>query len=237
MRSVITSLLAIFSSFLSFADFRQVTLTVNAEMNSNLIVLVDDDLFHARDNSIIITNLSPGRHQVQVYRERGRSNGKSKMKDIRNADLLYSAAMLFRPGSNFEIAINRFGQARVEETFDRNRNDRYFNDDDRFRNQGNPVRLAEFSGMLLQLRREKTENIRVQKAERILHSHYFSTDQVRAVLREFQMERNRLGIAKLAYLRVVDPGNFYQIIDGFEVESSRRELRKWVARRRLKAES
>jgi hypothetical protein len=61
-------------------------------------------------------------------------------------------------------------------------------------------------------------------AEQIINSNYFTTTQLKQLLRLFNVERNRLELAKLGYDKVVDQANYYSLSDLFSYNSSRDEL-------------
>ena len=56
----------------------------------------------------------------------------------------------------------------------------------------------------------------------------FSTDQVRQLLLLARAEADKLVLAKLAYPRVVDTGNFSQLLDLFTIQSNRTELEIFI---------
>jgi len=57
---------------------------------------------------------------------------------------------------------------------------------------------------------------------------YFSIDQIRSLLNKINLEADRLSLAKLAYHRVVDPTQFYQLFDLFTAQSSKDELNYYM---------
>ena len=56
----------------------------------------------------------------------------------------------------------------------------------------------------------------------------FSTEQVKQLLLVVKTEPDRLALAKLAYPRVVDAGNFSQLLDLFTIQSNRSELEIFI---------
>ena len=56
----------------------------------------------------------------------------------------------------------------------------------------------------------------------------FSTEQVKQLLLLVKTEPDRLALAKLAYPRVVDAGNFSQLLDLFTIQSNRSELEIFI---------
>ena len=56
----------------------------------------------------------------------------------------------------------------------------------------------------------------------------FSTAQVHSLLMLFDFDSNKLEVAKAAYLNVVDPQNFFQLLDVFSFESNVAELSQYI---------
>jgi hypothetical protein len=123
---------------------------------------------------------------------------------------------------------DRYGDDRYGD--DRNdRNDRW-GDDDRYdrrddRSYGYHQSMAEpdFSVLMSNLRREQFEDRRLSAAMNVMNSTWFSTAQLRQMLKLFSFENRRLELAKIAYGKTVDQQNFNNLYDLFN-DSSRRDL-------------
>ena len=59
-------------------------------------------------------------------------------------------------------------------------------------------------------------------------ANYFSTEQVRSLLQLISTETTRLELAKLGYARVVDPLNYYSLVDLFTVQANRTALENYI---------
>ena len=59
-------------------------------------------------------------------------------------------------------------------------------------------------------------------------SNYFTVDQIRSLLSMVSAESDRLALAKLAYLRIVDPSTFQQLYDMFSQQSSIDALNTYI---------
>lgn len=62
-----------------------------------------------------------------------------------------------------------------------------------------------------------------------LKSKCFSSAQVKLLLELLSFEEDKLAVAKLAYLKVSDPTNFESIFDIFEFDSSKKEIKDFIA--------
>jgi len=59
-------------------------------------------------------------------------------------------------------------------------------------------------------------------------NNYFTVDQIRSLLSMVSAESDRLALAKLAYLRIVDPSTFQQLYDMFSQQSSIDALNTYI---------
>jgi hypothetical protein len=59
-------------------------------------------------------------------------------------------------------------------------------------------------------------------------SNYFTVTQIRTLLTLISTEADRLALAKLAYHRAADPGNFSQLLDVFTTQSSVDDLNNYI---------
>lgn len=73
------------------------------------------------------------------------------------------------------------------------------------------------------------EDTRMNVGQQMLSNHLFTSDQVRDIVMAYQFESNRLEIAKMAYLRTLDPQNFYVVYEAFQYESSVVRLDGYIA--------
>jgi hypothetical protein len=62
-------------------------------------------------------------------------------------------------------------------------------------------------------------------------SYYFTTTQIRQLLALVYSETERLSLAKLAWSRVTDPGNFTQLFDMFTVQANKDDLNAYIKAR------
>ena len=57
-------------------------------------------------------------------------------------------------------------------------------------------------------------------------------DYMKAMMKEFSFDKNRLELAKMAYRNCVDKRNYFELYDTFDFESYARELNKFVQNQR-----
>lgn len=116
-----------------------------------------------------------------------------------------------------------------------NRDDRDY--DDRNNRNDRDLRYNEMSdGAFNQakdnLKREWFENTRLSTAKQIIDRNYFTSRQVKELVLLFTFENNRLDIAKYAYSRTVDKGNYYIMNDAFSMNKNKEELNNFIREQR-----
>ena len=106
---------------------------------------------------------------------------------------------------------------------DRNNNDpRYDNNNSRAMNN------TDFTQAKETLRREWFENTRLETAKQIIDRNYFTSQQVKEIVLLFTFENNRLDIAKYAYGKTVDKGNYFMLNDDFTFNNNKEALKEYI---------
>jgi hypothetical protein len=82
----------------------------------------------------------------------------------------------------------------------------------------------EFDRVLWAISKENFETNRMTSAQQVISANYFTTAQLKQLLRLFNFESNKLQLAELGYDKVVDQSNYYSLSDQFSFNSSRDEL-------------
>lgn len=75
------------------------------------------------------------------------------------------------------------------------------------------------------------EDTKLSIAKQIIISQCLLSSQVRQIMQIFNFESTRLEFAKFAYEYVYDPGNYFQVNDAFQFESSVEELNRYISAR------
>ena len=78
------------------------------------------------------------------------------------------------------------------------------------------------------LRREWFENTRLETAKQIIDQNYFTSQQVKELVLLFTFENNRLDIAKYAYGKTVDKGNYFIMNDAFTFNGNKEKLSEYI---------
>ena len=118
-----------------------------------------------------------------------------------------------------------------------NRKDRNDRDDDRYDRNSRDSRYyemsdADFNQAKETLRKEWFENTRVSTARQIIDRNYFTSRQVKDLMLLFTFENNRLDIAKYAYNKTVDKGNYFIVNDVLSMAGNKDELNRFIREQR-----
>ncbi len=202
-----------------------------AGKSSTFKIEIDGRKVNMRDNSITLTNISEGSHNVRIYKERAKTGlGLGKRQD-----LIYAGAVFICDGVHTDITVNRFGKVFIDERRI-DMGDEWDSEEDINDNIGiwndtysNVMTSHEFDIMKEQLRREWSETNRLGSAKTIIDKTSFTTAQVMEMMMLFSFESNKLEVAKYAYRKTVDKKNYFQVEDELNYKNSREELARFIA--------
>ncbi len=86
--------------------------------------------------------------------------------------------------------------------------------------------------MFQQLRRtvesESFDSSRVELLESTLRNNFFTSNQIKELMKLVSFESGRLQFAKAAYTRTVDPENYFVVREALSFSSSKTELTKYI---------
>ena len=104
-----------------------------------------------------------------------------------------------------------------------------YDDDPRYDNNYNRVmNSADFSKAKETLRREWFENTRLETAKQIIDQNNFTSQQAKEIVLLFTFENNRLDIARYAYGKTFDKGNYFIMNDAFAFNSNKEKLSEYI---------
>jgi hypothetical protein len=274
MKTIFTLLLSTIFSLASMA-YDGTRLTVTSVSSNKMFVEVDGRRYDLNGNTLTISSIRPGTHNVRVLRELKRKTGWNF--GNKREETIYNIRATFRDGYHFDILVNRFGKVMIDERridpnddwyndddyYDRNddrnrdrdntydnggdRDDRNYgyndhdardnsdngddrnNDDPRYdNNNSRAMTNIDFTQARETLRREWFENTRLETAKQIIDRNYFTSQQVKEMILLFTFENNRLDIAKYAYGKTVDKGNYFMLNDAFTFNNNKEALKEYI---------
>jgi len=238
MKKFFTLLLSsLFSLSLLASDGSRLSVsTISNKMNLKLEI--DGRLIEMKDNTITLSYLPEGYHQVKIFREKKKNGigpGFGRRKDI-----IFSNSILLKSGFHSDITVNRFGKVFIDERRI-DRNDDWYNDDDDVyydnngnnnggwnNGYGNVMNARDFDQVKESLRKEWFENNRLKSAKFIIDNNNLMSLQVKELMLLFTFEDKKLEIAKYAYRKTIDKQSYYQVNDALTFNSSKEELARFI---------
>ena len=233
MKKISTLLLSsLFSlSLLAYDGSRLSISTTSNKMD--LKIEVDGRRFDMQNNSITLSNLNEGYHNVKIFRDVKRTG----FGFGRKQDVIYQSSLYLKRGFHSDITVNRFGKVLVDERRI-DRNDEWYNEDEYGddRNNGggwdngygNVMNTREFEFVKEQIRKEWLETNRLVSAKVIVDKNNFTAQQSKELVLLFGFENNKLEIAKYVYRKTVDKQNYFIVNEAFSFSSSRDELARFI---------
>ena len=274
MKTIFTLLLSTIFSIAAMA-YDGTRLTVTSISNNKVFVEVDGRRYDLNDNTLSLSSIRPGTHNIRVLREMKRRTGVNF--GNKREETIYNIKATFRNGYHFDILVNRFGKVMIDERridpnddwyndddyYDRNegrnrdRDNTYDNGDDRDdsdygnddrdnrdnrdydndrknddsrydNNYSQAMTNNDFAQAKESLRREWFENTRLETAKQVIDRNYFTSQQVKEMVLLFTFENNRLDIAKYAFGKTVDKGNYFVINDAFTFNNNKEALKEYI---------
>lgn len=178
-----------------------------------------------RTNLQIIVDRN-GRTSIRESKFDGWNNGNGR--NNRVGDRNYNGGDIqiwgedYKQGRDFEY--DRDGRQGDFGWNDRGGDDRGYND-----RIGSGMNDREFSRVLEAMDREWLESNKMKSASQIISTNSLTSVQVKQMLQQFQMENNKVDLAKQAYGKTVDQRNFMATIsDVFSFSTSRDELARYI---------
>jgi hypothetical protein len=234
MKTISTLLISFLLTTSGFAAGFKTTalLTVKSADKSPIVVIVDGKCFDLGSNAIMISDLEPAYHDVKVYQQAFNGTVELCGKDC---DVLFNSSVLLKPRTSLLIAIDDCGAITMNET--RMRTPRIGdtwqggNYDHRFKSDNTYTKAIsnnEFDRVLWAINKENFETNKMTSAKQIVSTNYFTTAQLKQLLRLFNFESNKLQLAKLGYDKVVDQSDYYTLSDLFSFNSSKDELARCI---------
>ena len=133
MKTIFTLLLSSIFSLSSMA-YDGTRLTVTSISSTKMFVEVDGRRYNLDGNTISLKNIRPGVHTVRVLKEMKEKKGRNIDIWRQREQVIYSIKASMKNGYHFDILINRFGKAmiderRIDETEDWYEDDDYYDND------------------------------------------------------------------------------------------------------------
>jgi hypothetical protein len=212
------------------------SITVRSETKSDIVVIVDDKRYDLGTSAVMISDLDACEHQVTVYQEKTNS---FINRFGETYDMVFNSSVDLKPRTNLQITVDECGSIEMSETKSKRpmigdtwNGENYFKNNTPI-NSGiysNAINNSEFSRVLWAIGKESSEANRMESAEQIIHTNYLTVDQVKHLMQLFCTDDSKLEIAKLAYDKTVDQGDYFALNSVFKFDNSRDELARCISR-------
>jgi hypothetical protein len=248
VKRMLTIALVAISVLSASAQYGPSILNLRLNDNAPFTAYIDGQLVNRMDNAARITNLSGGKHLLEIYRA-GRQWGhhyqdygfKGFVILAGNAE---SWMTVFPEKQKIKFAnIRAFAKpappcdpAGYEAHYPKDKNHDHGHHEWERHCAPAPVgpfamNPADFGQLKQTIDNAGFENTRLAIFKQALSYNYFTTSQVRELMDQFWFEGTKLEVAKLAYPKTVDQNNYYLVNNGFSFSSSVDELGNYIAMR------
>jgi hypothetical protein len=205
------------------AQAQVVNINVNGNRNqqvivNNVVYAIDNNVGNNFSKTITLTNLRPGEYSLQLIRVNDNNPNDDNVITRDNPRLLSRSATTFkiRPGYDVAILIHPNGIIQVKDKLVTGTTS----------DTGLVMTDEAFSNLMrdIQYQWRNTRRLNIATTAFTNNNNYFSSQQAIRIIQTVTGEVNRVHLAKLAYARITDRGNFTQVYNIMETQSSRDDL-------------
>lgn len=205
------SALFLFLTQLGFSQNKIASLQVEFQQTrANYVFQLGNETFNVNSNVLIIDELTSGFHPVEIFEFR-RNRKIVVYKGGINLARKATTLAFFNNG-DFEV----FG---IEP---------YFYDDEVIIEEIPVVSDEMFQQLKRSVENESFDSSRLELLESTLKNIFFTSHQIKELMTLLSFDSGRLQFAKAAYIRVVDPENYFVVRDSFSFSSSKTALTKYI---------
>ncbi len=220
----------------------------NSQNSYLQLSLFDDELFSfVIDNTAVgegnyaeIDMLSPGEHSLKVIKSgvdqsaQGNVIFDGKIKIPSGTDLYavideYNSFLIYKKK---KYAFNRTFPAgdnikKCGESGNKNNNNSNNNTSDECRYK--VMKKDDFDDLKKSIGNRNFESSNIEVVKTAIDNNYFTSEQVKDLMRFFTFDDSKLEVAKYSYKKVCDQNNFFKVYDAFDFESSITELKNYIS--------
>ncbi|WP_066759820.1 DUF4476 domain-containing protein [Chryseobacterium glaciei] len=109
-------------------------------------------------------------------------------------------------------------------------NDLYGNNQSGNWNNSGNVMDNTFRQFFAMFQRERFDDGKIALVNQQMRSSQFTSEQIRDLVKSISFDKNKLMLAKSMYSKCVDKNKYFLVSDAFDYESSKRELREFIAK-------
>jgi Domain of unknown function (DUF4476) len=235
MKKIFTTIIAASLSVLAFAGARPAVITVTNTDQPQFRVVVDGRSYETSRGAVVIRDVFEGNHNLSVYQVNNRSV-------FGNSKLMYSTALRVQAGSELNIFLDKFGQAKISSSFpdmnNRRDDDRkygrdddrnYGRDNDRFNTYFNqPMDVQSFWDAQRKIESKSADMKRMKIAKKVIDDNYVTTSQVKEMMDLIAFDGYKLELAKYSYSKVVDHKNFFLLKNALQYDQNKKDFNEFI---------
>ena len=217
MKTIFSLFITCFTALSVFAQTSTVTINVRGASNDRIIVNgksydVLSDINNSNVNTpIVITDLQPGQHTLQVVRT----------EDIGNTGTTTS----FNLRSGYDLMITVLGNGSLQQR------EKKWESTNSSGTYGTPMTEANFNVLYRSVINQRQQNTRLNLVNSafVNTNNYFTTAQARQLIQLINSQSSRLNLAKTSYRGITDPANFTQVSSLLTSTAHRNDLAAYVS--------
>ena len=237
MKRLLTLALLTISLQFAFAHIGGSILNIRTSDSAPFRIVIDGQDMLRANGVVRLNDIAPGRHYIQV---------------LRGSKILQNAGDLYLYNGTIDITANTESFVTVISGFNKIRFDNIIAlNSSPWQQPGRPIvpqapvnpneckpyvpagpiAMApyDFEQLKGTLNNASFESTKMQILKQALPFNYFTTQQVRELMSEFNFESSKLEVAKAAYVKTLDQQNYYLVNNEFSFGSSVRELGEYLA--------
>lgn len=204
-----------------------VSISVNGDRNQQVIVNgltynIDNNIVNNTNKNITLTNLRPGEYSLQLIRinDNNINDDKVPVPDNTVSRIKTTTTFTVRPGYDVAIVIAPNGIIQVKDKLIAGTTS----------GQGIAMADAVFTSLLNSIQDQWRNSRKITSAQTAFsnNNNYFTAVQARQIIQSVIGEENRLSLAKIAYSRIIDPGNFIQVYNLMSTQAGKDELASFI---------
>ncbi len=234
-RTLFTLLLLITGLFQANAQQRMCLLKVRLTDNGLITIAIDDRYYNKHGRAITVNDLPAGRHFLKVYSYE--DNNRSRRIKAR---LLYQGTIRIEKNTVMTCLVDPYrGSISYNvrdlvpdyqyeddpyEDYDNHRDRKRY--DDTYDN--GLLTQRDMSDLKQRVDDRITDTDKMKLMQSVLESRYYTTEQVRELMRWLSFESSKLDFAKWAYKNVTDRKNYWKLDNEFTFSSSKDEFNDYI---------
>ena len=249
MKKLITLLIILSSTTFVYAANPQ--LSISASSNQKFKIVINNNTYWLQQagnssNELFFNNFYAGLYRIQIYQvnsfnnngnndyDKNKKRGRGKHKgwdddddnidNINNAKLIYQSAVYLKDNFFTDILISRFGKVFLDEGNIYNQNNNPANNWP----VGQSMEQSQFNVLKIQISNEPFDRNKINLISQAASYNYFSTYQVRELMRLFAFDDRKLEVAKILLSRVTDRNLYYTLNDEFIFSKTKDEFKDYL---------